>query len=142
MNIRFSPMLATGTRTMIPTLVLFSVYLLVVGHDVPGGGFAGGLIAASALLLLYLAFGIRGLRRVLPTDPEQIMGIGLALAILGGLIGLFFEGTFLTYTFVSTDVPLIGEVKLSSLLVFDLGVYTLVIGLVATALLRIGSEPA
>ena len=142
MNIRFSPMLATGTRTMIPTLVLFSVYLLVVGHDVPGGGFAGGLIAASALLLLYLAFGIRGLRRVLPTDPEQIMGVGLALAILGGLIGLFFEGTFLTYTFVSTEVALIGEVKLSSLLVFDLGVYTLVVGLVATALLRLGSEPA
>ncbi len=141
MNTRYSPLLATGTRTMIPTLVLFSVYLLVVGHDVPGGGFAGGLIAASALLLLYLAFGIRGLRRVLPTDPEQIMGVGLALAILGGLIGLFFEGTFLTYTFASTDVPLIGEIKVSSLLVFDLGVYTLVVGLVATALLRIGSEP-
>ncbi len=141
MNVRFSPMLATGTRTMIPTLVLFSVYLLIVGHDVPGGGFAGGLIAASALLLLYLAFGIRGLARAIPADPEQIMGLGLALAILGGLIGLFFEGTFLTYTFWATDLPLIGELKLSSLLVFDLGVYILVVGLVATTLFRLGSEP-
>ena len=68
MKIRFSPLLATGTRTMVPTLVLFSIFLLVVGHDLPGGGFAGGLIASSALLLIYLSFGTRGLRRAFPFD--------------------------------------------------------------------------
>ena len=140
MNIRFSPLLATGVRTIVPTLTLFALYLLVVGHDVPGGGFAGGLIASSALLLMYLAFGSHGLRRMLPTGPERILGIGLALAVIAGLIGLFAEGTFLTYTYASFEAALLGEVKLSTLLVFDLGVFILVIGLVSTAILGLGSE--
>ncbi|MGI9641822.1 MAG: MnhB domain-containing protein, partial [Acidimicrobiia bacterium] len=99
MKVRFSPLLATGTRTMVPTLILFSVFLLVVGHDVPGGGFAGGLIASSALLLLYLSFGTRGVHRALPIDAGELIGGGLAAALIAGLIGLFFEGTFLTYTY-------------------------------------------
>lgn len=140
MNIRFSPLLATGTRTMVPTLVLFSVFLLVTGHDVPGGGFAGGLIASAALLLVFLAFGARGLKRALPLDPEALTGVGLAAAILAGIVGLVFNDTFLTYTYVSTELPLIGDVKISTLLLFDVGVYILVIGLVATAVLRLGKE--
>lgn len=140
MKIRLSPLLATGARTMVPTLVLFSLFLLVVGHDVPGGGFAGGLLAATALLLMFLAFGDRGLRRALPFEPEAVTGLGLGLAVIAGLLGAFFEGTFLTYVFVDMDVAVIGEVKLSSLLLFDLGVYVLVIGVVETALQRLGGE--
>lgn len=140
MNIRFSPLLSTGTRTMVPTLALFSLFLLIIGHDVPGGGFAGGLIASLALLLIFLSFGARGLRRALPVEPDMIMGIGLAMAVAAGIIGAIFEGTFLTYTFASWDAALVGEVKVSSLLLFDLGVYVLVIGLVATATLRLGTE--
>ena len=140
MNIRFSPLLATGTRTMVPTLVLFSVFLLVTGHDVPGGGFAGGLIASAALLLVFLAFGARGLKLALPLDPEALTGVGLAAAILAGIVGLLFSDTFLTYTYASAELPLIGDVKISTLLLFDVGVYILVIGLVATAVLRLGSE--
>jgi multisubunit Na+/H+ antiporter MnhB subunit len=139
-NIRFSPLLATGTRTMVPTLVLFSVFLLVTGHDVPGGGFAGGLIASAALLLVFLAFGARGLKRALPLDPEALTGVGLAAAILAGIVGLVFNDTFLTYTYASAELPLIGDVKISTLLLFDVGVYILVIGLVATAVLRLGKE--
>lgn len=140
MNIRFSPLLATGTRSMVPTLALFSVFLLVIGHDVPGGGFAGGLIASLALLLVFLSFGARGLRRALPVEPDTIMGVGLAMAVTAGIIGAVFEGTFLTYTYVEWSAPLVGDVKISSLLLFDLGVYVLVIGLVATAVLRLGTE--
>ena len=140
MRVRQSPLLTAGTRTMVPTLVLFSVYLLVVGHDVPGGGFAGGLIASSALLLVFLTFGASGLDRVLPIDPEALTGVGLAMAIVAGLIGLFFGGTFLTYTYASVSAPLLGDIKVSSLLLFDLGVYALVIGLVATAVYRLGGE--
>ena len=140
MNIRFSPLLATGTRTMVPSLILFSVYVLIVGHDTPGGGFAGGLIAATALLLVYLAFGSRGVKRMLPIAPESLIGAGLAGALLAGLIGLFFQGTFLTYTYVARDVLLLGEVKLSSLLLFVIGVYVLVVGLVAVGILRLGAD--
>lgn len=138
MIMRFSPLLATGARTMVPTLILFSIFLLVVGHDVPGGGFAGGLLSASALLLIYLTFGDHGLRRAMPIDPLAVTGIGLLLACSAGLIGLFDGRAFLTYTFASADLPWLGEVKVSSLLLFDLGVYALVVGLVATALMRLG----
>ena len=140
MKIRFSPLLATGTRTMVPTLVLFSLFLLIVGHDLPGGGFAGGLIAASALLLIFLSFGGRGLRRAFPLDSMMLIGAGLACAIAAGLIGLVAEGTFLTYTYAEITGPLIGTVKISSLLLFDLGVYLLVVGVVATAIERLGGD--
>jgi multisubunit Na+/H+ antiporter MnhB subunit len=140
MRVRFSPLLSTGTQTMVPTLMLFSLYLLVVGHDVPGGGFAGGLIASTGLLLIFLAFGRRGLRRALPIEPQTAMGIGLILAIAAGLIGLVFGSTFLTYEFAQWTMPIIGEVKVSTLLLFDLGVYVVVIGLVTTAILDLGSD--
>ncbi|NNF64542.1 MAG: Na(+)/H(+) antiporter subunit B [Acidimicrobiia bacterium] len=141
MIVRFSPLLATGARTMVPTLAMFSLYLLVVGHDVPGGGFAGGLVASIGLLLMYLAYGERGLRRALPIDSLMVIGSGLLLAVAGGLVGIIDGGAFLTYTFATSDLPLVGEVKVSTLLLFDLGVYVLVIGVAATALQRLGGDP-
>lgn len=140
MNVRFSRLLATGARTMVPTLALLSVFLLVVGHDVPGGGFAGGLVASIGLLVMFLAFGERGLRRTLPIDSLMVIGIGLLLAVGAGLIGLVAGNAFLEYTFATRQVPLIGELKVSSLLLFDLGVFVLVLGVVETALQRLGGE--
>ncbi len=140
MNIRFSPLLATGARTMIPTLIVFSVYMLVVGHDSPGGGFAGGLLAAAALLLVYLAFGDRGVRRVLRFDPEAVAGFGLAVAVAAGLAGVVFGDAFLEAMTLSATVPVIGVVKVTSVLVFDLGVYLVVVGLVGAGIVRLGGE--
>jgi multisubunit Na+/H+ antiporter MnhB subunit len=140
MRIRFSAMLATGVRTMVPTLVLFSVFLLVVGHDAPGGGFAGGLLASAALLLVSLAFGGRGVAVAFTREPERIVGYGLAIAVIAGVIGMIGSGTFLTAEYLSFEWPLVGTVKLSSVLLFDVGVYVLVVGLVATALERLGVD--
>jgi len=140
MHIRFSPLLATGARTMIPTLVVFSIYVLIVGHDLPGGGFAGGLLAAAALLLVYLAYGDRGVRRVLPTDPEIIVGIGLAVGLVAGVLGLFSTDGFLTALSASAELPVLGTVKVTSVLLFDVGVYLVVLGLIGTAIVRLGEE--
>jgi multicomponent Na+:H+ antiporter subunit A len=125
---------------MVPTLILFSLYLLIVGHDLPGVGFAGGLVGAGALLLIYLAFGDRGVRRALPADPEVIVGIGLTVAFLAGVLGLLTGSEFLASRSVSVALPVVGDVKLTSVLVFDAGVYLVVLGLVAAATIRLGGE--
>ncbi len=140
MHIRLSPLLAVGARTMAPTLIVFSLYLLVVGHDVPGGGFAGGLLGAAALLLVYLAFGDRGVRRALPSDPEVIAGIGLVVAVGAGAIGLIAADGFLAGLSATTELPLIGTLKITTVLVFDAGVYLVVLGLIATGIVRLGGE--
>jgi multicomponent Na+:H+ antiporter subunit B len=140
MHVRFSPLLATGARSIIPTLLLFSLYLLVVGHDEPGGGFAGGLVGAAALLLIYLSYGDRGIRRVLRVDPEVIAGLGLAVAVLAGLAGLVVEGSFLQALTLELSLPVLGKLKITSVLLFDAGVYLVVVGLVATGILRLGGE--
>lgn len=140
MHIRFSPLLATGARTMVPTLVVFSLYLLVVGHDLPGGGFAGGLLGSAAVLLIYLSFGDRGVRRALRVDPEVIMGLGLLTSVTAGLLGIVTGGALLEAVSGVIDLPVFGEVKVTSVLAFDAGVYLVVVGLIATAVLRIGGE--
>ena len=95
---------------------------------------------SSALLLIFFAFGGHGLRRAVPGDPEMLTGVGLGLAMLGGLSGWLFADAFLAYASAALTLPLIGELKLTSLLLFDLGVYVLVVGLVVTAVLRLGEE--
>ena len=140
MHIRFSPLLTTGMRTLVPTLVLLSLYLFVVGHDLPGGGFAGGLLGAAALLLIFLSVGDRGVRRALRVRPEVVMGIGLATSVAAGLLGLVVDGSLLAALSAGGDWPLIGEVKITSVLAFDAGVYLVVVGLVGSALLRLGGE--
>ncbi len=140
MEVRFSPLLATVARTMIPTLVVFSLYLLVVGHDLPGGGFAGGLLGSAALLLIYLSFGDRGVRRALPVSPEVIAGAGLTLAFSAGALALVAGEAFLSAQKLTVDLPLLGDIKLTSVLAFDAGVYLVVLGLVGTAIVRLGGE--
>ena len=140
MYVRFSPMLATGARTMVPTLIVFSLFALVVGHDLPGGGFAGGLLGAAAVLLVYLAFGDRGVRRALRVDPEVIVGLGLAVSCAAGALGLFAGDAFLEALSFGVDLPVLGSMKLTSVLVFDTGVYLVVVGLIGTAIVRFGAE--
>ena len=92
------------------------------------------------MLLIYLAFGDRGLRRVLPTDPEVVAGLGLLVALIAGALGLVLDGMFLSAVAATGELPLVGRVKLTTVLVFDAGVYLVVVGLVGTAIRRLGGE--
>jgi len=89
--------LPTATIYLMPVLLLFSLFLLLRGHNEPGGGFAGGLVAASAFVLLSVASGVSVARRALQTDPRSLVGVGLTLMILSGLIAplLFDIGVYL-----------------------------------------------
>ncbi|MEM1266413.1 MAG: Na+/H+ antiporter subunit B [Pseudomonadota bacterium] len=124
-----SIILRAGTRVLVSLLLLFSVYMLLRGHNQPGGGFIGGLTGATGFVLYAIACGTKDAREALRLTPETIamggLGIALAAALLPGLVGeSFFKGLwlFLGATEGSKGLPL------STVLVFDIGVYLVVFG--------------
>jgi len=132
-----SLILQTGTRLLLPLLLLFSVFLLLRGHDEPGGGFIAGLVASMAFALYMFAFDVYRARGVLRIDPRNLLGIGLLLATVSGLPSLLQGQAYLTSLWWDVEVPLFGELKLSTPLVFDIGVYLVVIGTVLTIVLAL-----
>lgn len=122
-----SVILRTAVRFLLPLLLLFSVVVLLQGHNKPGGGFVGGLVAAAAFALHALAFDPRETRRTIPIDLRSLIGIGLLLALASALLPILAGRPFFTGLWV--EVPFAGEViHLGTPLLFDLGVYTLVVG--------------
>jgi multicomponent Na+:H+ antiporter subunit B len=127
-------------RTIAPfitaQMLLFSVFILLRGHNEPGGGFIGGLIAASALAIYGIAFGVEAVRRAIRFHPLAIAGFGLLLSCLAGLISVLFAVPFMTGLWVYPVVAGV-EVPLSSVMLFDLGVYFVVLGAVASIALAL-----
>ena len=130
--------LRTAVRVVIPLLALLSVFLLLRGHDEPGGGFVGGLLLASALALHALAFGVRRSRALLPLDPKTLTSTGLVLALLSGGAGLLAREPFLTGLWLREPVPGLG--KLSTVLAFDVGVFLVVVGTTLLILFELEEE--
>lgn len=133
-----SIILATVSRLLTGLLLVFSVFLLLRGHNLPGGGFAGGLVAASAIVLHALANGFPSARRLLGADPRMIMGAGLIVAIGSGLAGMLAGRPFLTGLWDKTPLPVVG--KLGTPLLFDVGVYITVLGMVCLIVFSLGEE--
>ena len=127
-------------RTTAPYLtalmLLFSVFVLLRGHNEPGGGFIGGLIAASAVAIYGMASGVAAVRRALVFRPLSIAGAGLFIATLAGLLSLVFGAPFLTGLWVYPSLFGV-EVPLSSVLLFDIGVYLVVFGTFTAILLAL-----
>ena len=122
-------------------LLVVSVYVLFRGHNQPGGGFMGGLLAGSAFILHGLAFGIEITRKLPLMRPFRWMGLGLMLIVASGLISIIYiDGSFLQGVWVM--VPLFGlDLKLGTPLMFDTGVYFAVAGmlmLVSSAIMEEG----
>jgi multicomponent Na+:H+ antiporter subunit A len=124
-----TPILETGTRAVFHTIALFSIYMLFAGHNAPGGGFIGGLIAAAAVVLHATAEGPDSVRRLMPIEAEGMLGLGVLLAALTGIAGFAIDGAFLASGVWELDLPLLGHVKATSVLVFDIGVYLVVLAL-------------
>jgi multicomponent Na+:H+ antiporter subunit B len=118
-------------RTMAPYLtslmLIFSAFVLLRGHNEPGGGFIGGLIAASAFAIYGIACGVPEVRRALRVHPLAIAGAGLILAIASGLLSLPADAPFLTGLWTSLDLFGVA-IELSTVTVFDIGVYLIVVG--------------
>jgi multisubunit Na+/H+ antiporter MnhB subunit len=138
-----SLILNTVTRAAFPTVFVFSVYLLFTGHNAPGGGFVGGLVAGAALVLRYAGRGIPGLRAVLPRwlRFELLLGAGLVLAAATVLAPLLLGEPLMTHHHWHWELGPLGEVKLATPLFFDTGVYLIVVGLVLGSLDMLGRDP-
>ena len=129
-----SLILRTTTQLLITILLLFSVFLLLRGHDLPGGGFIGGLVAAAAVALYVIAFGAEAATAMVRVRPHGLLGAGLLAAVAAGILGMLAGEPFLAGRWLILDLPGEAELKLSSVLLFDVGVYLVVVGSVLTML--------
>ena len=132
-------MLAMLVRPLMPLALVVSFYILLRGHNLPGGGFIAGLITGVVLILQYIARGIDFASLRLPVDSVRLLGFGLALAAGIGFASWFFGVPFLTTAYRYVDIPLLGKVEIASALVFDLGVYLVVVGGTFLILTELGS---
>ncbi|MEV4900245.1 Na+/H+ antiporter subunit A [Citricoccus sp. NPDC055426] len=128
------------TRLVFHVIILLSIYLLLAGHNTPGGGFAGGLIAGLALTIRYLAGGRYELEQAMPIPAGVLLGSGLAVASLTGMAPLFFGGQVFQSAIIEFSLPVFGDIKFVSSTIFDIGVYLVVVGLVIDVLRSLGSE--
>lgn len=135
-----SLMLEVGARLLFPTFLVASLWLLLIGHNAPGGGFAGGMLAGIALILRYLAGGRHELRLALPLNPGKLLGLGLFLATLSGILPVFFGGTILQTAEFDLNLGILGHLHFTSALLLDIGVYILVVALVLDIILALGAQ--
>ena len=134
-----SLILSTTARFLLPLLLMFSIFLLLRGHNEPGGGFVGGLAAASAMSLYAFAFGVEKARETLGISPQTLTASGLLVVILSGLAGVIFTGRpFLTSLWMAHPVPVIG--KVGTPMMFDVGVYMVVFGVTLMIVFSLAEE--
>ncbi|SEQ45456.1 multicomponent Na+:H+ antiporter subunit B [Ectothiorhodospira magna] len=132
-----SLILRTTAHFLLPLLLVFSVFLLLRGHDEPGGGFIAGLVAASAVALYMFALDIHSAKRVLRFEPRDLLGWGLLFGVISGVPAVFMGQPFFTSQWLELTLPVLGELKVGTPLLFDIGVYLVVIGGVLLILLSL-----
>ncbi|GAA3603707.1 monovalent cation/H+ antiporter subunit A [Agrococcus terreus] len=123
-----SPVLEMMTRLLFPVMMAVSIYLLAVGHYLPGGGFAGGLVAGIALAVRYLAGGRDELVEAVPFDAGKLLGVGMALAVLSMVWPMLIGGRIGESYKLAVELPIIGELSFVTTLIFDVGVWLIVVG--------------
>lgn len=131
--VRPSPILERGASIINPLLLVFALYLLLAGHNQPGGGFAAGLVASGWLVIVWLTSGASGVRKALRVEPSVLIGVGLAAAVVTGLGGFAWADGFLASNSWAIDAGPLGQIKFVTPLLFDIGVAITVLGSVAGA---------
>lgn len=134
--------LRTTSSLIIFIMLGFAIYLLLAGHNSPGGGFVGGLTTSAAFVLMYMAYGEKVVKKIIPINFRFFIPLGLLIATLTGLGALLFNVPFLTHTFGVFHITFIGEIELATAMLFDLGVYFTVFGSMMTIILTIAEDQA
>lgn len=135
-----SLMVEVATRILFPSMILLSAYFFFAGHNAPGGGFAGGLVAALAFTLRYLAGGREELDAAIPVDANKLLSWGLLSSAATVIVPIFLGLSPLTSGVLDIHIPVIGDLHVVSALFFDAGVYLIVIGLVLHILRSLGAQ--
>jgi multicomponent Na+:H+ antiporter subunit B len=133
-----SLILSTATRYLLPLMLMFSIFLLIRGHNEPGGGFVGGLVAASAFALHAIAHGVAEARRSLRVQPRTVIGVGWLTASASGLPTLLNGQPFMTGWWYKQPLPVLG--KVGTPVLFDTGVYLVVLGITLMIIFTLAEE--
>ena len=132
-----SIILKVTARLMVFFINIFALYIMVRGHNNPGGGFIAGLISSISIVLLSMSLGVDELKKIIRVDPVLFAVVGLLLAYGTSLAPTFFDLPFLKHSFVMWHhVPLLGDVHVGTPLLFDLGVYLVVIGVTCKIMVK------
>jgi multisubunit Na+/H+ antiporter MnhB subunit len=126
-----SSILQTAARLLMPLLLLFAVFLLLRGHNQPGGGFVGGLVIAASFVLYSIAFSVDAARRALLVRPSTLLGVGLLVAFVSGLPAALAGQPFMTARWTTVGAGP-AALAVGTPLVFDVGVFLAVVGVVLT----------
>lgn len=129
-------------KVLYHSILVLSLYFLFAGHNLPGGGFVGGLTVGAAVSLRYVTGGANAVRNTFPIRSHTILGIGLALSVITAIVPVLLGGSILEHGEYETDLPVFGPVKFVSALPFDIGVYLVVVGLVLKAFAAFGDDDA
>lgn len=132
--------LQTGAKVVFFIIILFSVYIFFAGHNTPGGGFVGGLLTTGAFVLLLLAYDLKTVQNLLPFNFMIVVAIGLLLSLGMASTSLIFNVPFFTHAFDDFYLPLFGVTALHSAMIFDAGVYLVVVGASLTIIQTIGGD--
>lgn len=135
-----SLILQTAARSLVSLMLLFSLFLVLRGHNEPGGGFIGGLVAAAAFTLYAIAFNVPSARQFLRVNPQSMIGYGLLFAAGAGILALIAGDQFLTGLWATPQVPGFGEIHLGTTLIFDIGVFLVVLGVTMLVVLTLAEE--
>lgn len=132
--------LRTMSRVIVLIIISFSLYLFFAGHNHPGGGFIAALMTAAALILLAVSFGMDTVRRIIRVNYRLLTAIGLSIALLTAAGSFAFGAPFLSHAFGHFDLPILGDTELATAVLFDLGVYLAVVGVVMNIIFTIKGE--
>ena len=121
-------------------ILFFAVHIFFAGHYTPGGGFVGGLLAASAIVLLLITFDLNTVKSLIPFNFMYVVAIGLMLALLTAAFPIVLDKPFFTHSFDYFTLPLFGKTSLHTAALFDLGVFLVVVGVTMTIIQTIGED--
>ena len=136
-----SPILRRATAAILPILLLFAAIVIVQGHNKPGGGFIGGLIAATGFALVALAYSVERARRTLRVAPGTLIAVGLLLALASALPAVVRDQPVMTGLWIKIPLPDGDTLKLGTPLLFDLGVALLVLGVGTLMVFSLADQP-